>query len=289
MIPAVQFEGAGPVIHFLHANGYPPESYRSFLSQFSPTYHVIASYLRPMWPGSDPDEVKDWTLFQDDLLQALRNPGQLGVDPGQLESRDGKIIGMGHSIGGTVTLMAALEKPEWFRALVLIEPVIFPPGLGLAFRLLNMVGLMKYLHPLMRRTLKRRRVFKSEGAMFENYREKGVFRRIPDCVLQDYVEGISRPRPDGNVELAYPPSWEAKIYETGGLVDPVIWRTLHDLEMPVLLIRGEETDTLRMRAVRMMSRLLPDMRIVNMPRTGHLIPLEAPGRVYEQVCSFLEA
>lgn len=278
-IPPIEFGGQGPLIHFLHANGYPPETYRQFLSLFTSRYRVMASYLRPLWPGSDPKEIEDWIPFREDLLNVIK----------RLPSDDKVVIAMGHSIGATVSLMAALKDPDRFWALVLIEPVLFPPWINLSFRLLNLVGLLKRVHPLIQRTLRRQRVFENEQIMFENYREKRVFGRISDQVLQDYVQGLARPRPDGKVELAYPPAWEAKIYQTGGLHDHRIWRTLNRCELPVLLVRGEETDTLRMKAVRMMEDRLPQLQILNLPDTGHLVPLEAPERVQEHILEFLQS
>ncbi len=290
MIPSpLRFGDQGPLLHFLHANGYPPEAYRAFLSLFSSEYQVRASYLRPLWLHSDPDEVEDWTPFREDLLHFLRSErvrGERGNGSGENLDR---AVGVGHSLGGTVTLMAALKSPELFQALVLIEPVIFPFWLRAAFRMLSGVGLLMQIHPLIGRTLKRKRVFASERAMYDNYREKRVFRRIPDEVLRDYVQGLARPRPDGKVELAYPPEWEVKIYQTGGMADRHIWSSLGNCALPVLLIRGEETDTLVMSVVRRMEGRLSNLTFVNLSETGHLAPLEAPHRVYDHVQDFLHS
>lgn len=290
MIPSpLRFGDQGPLLHFLHANGYPPEAYRAFLFPFSSEYQVKASYLRPLWLHSDPDEVRDWTPFREDLLHFLRSERvRMGKVNGNEEDHGGA-VGVGHSIGGTVTLMAALKSPELFQALVLIEPVLFPFWIRAAFRLLSGVGLLRQIHPLIGRTLKRKRVFAGERAMYENYREKKVFRRIPDEVLHDYVQGLARPRPDGKVELAYPPEWEVKIYQTGGMADQHIWPSLGSCALPVLLIRGEETDTLVMSVVRRMKKRLPNLSFINLSDTGHLAPLEAPHRVYEHVQDFLHS
>jgi len=285
----LQLGGEGPAVHFLHANGYPPRSYRSFLKRFHPSYQVVASPLRPLWPDSEPDEIGDWTTFRDDFLRFLRQPEQYGMDPAEASDQDITWIGMGHSLGATVTLLAALVSPQHFQALVLIEPVVFPSWLGVTFRFLSQVGLLAHVHPLIGRTLKRRREFDSEEDMFQNYRQKDVFAKIPDHVLWDYVRGMARTRPDGKVELAYPPEWEAKIYQTGGVADPLIWSSLESCQLPVLLIRGEMTETLWMAAVKKMSARLSGLTFVNMAGVGHLAPLEAPGRVHQEVQRFLDS
>lgn len=284
----LQFGQQGPLMHFLHANGYPPQAYRTYLSHLSTRYRVIASYLRPFWPDSDPEEIDDWFPFRDDLLDFLERGLPVGDGGEAARSKGEKVLAMGHSIGATVSLMAALKAPEYFRALVLIEPVIFPPWINLAFRALSLMGLMDQVHPLVRRTLKRRREFENERAMFDRYRPKRVFQGLTDDVLWDYVRGLTRPLPDGRVELAYPPAWEAKIYRTGGVHDHHIWREIEGCDLPVLLIRGEKTDTLRLQAARMMQQRMSQLHFCNLSGTGHLAPLEAPARVYKHVQEFLQ-
>jgi len=95
----IDFDGSGQALHFLHANGYPPECYRPLLTGLSAHYHVFAMHQRPLWSDSQPGSINDWHPLTDDLLRFLdeQNPGPL--------------IGVGHSVGGIVTLRAALRQP----------------------------------------------------------------------------------------------------------------------------------------------------------------------------------
>ena len=68
------------------------------------------------------------------------------------------------------------------------------------------------LHPFIRIAKKRRRKFQSREAMFDNYRQKSVFKRLSDDSLYDYVEALACPNPEGEFELCYSPEWEAQIY-----------------------------------------------------------------------------
>src|SRR5688572_33412276 len=110
------FGSTGAPLHFLHANGYPPGCYKSLIDLLRTNYHIFGMLLRPLWENSRPAEVHDWHIFSGDLLRFLSD---YNTDP---------VIGVGHSIGATVTLRAALRDPGKFRALVLIEPVLFPLG-----------------------------------------------------------------------------------------------------------------------------------------------------------------
>jgi pimeloyl-ACP methyl ester carboxylesterase len=194
---------------------------------------------------------------------------------------------MGHSIGGTVTLMAALRKRDLFRALVLIEPVLFPPWISALLQVLKGLNLLSRIHPLIRRTRRRRRDFASPEDMFGNYRTKVVFSRLSDRVLRDYVEGLAAPNDQGGVTLAYPPEWEAQIYNTGGMYDRLVWESLPELELPVLVIRGEETDTLSRRSVHLLEEGLKRGEIRELPEAGHLAPLEQPVQTAGAIKDFL--
>jgi len=272
----------GPLLLHAHANGYPPEVYRSFLDTFLGTYQTRAIYLRPFWPDSDPDSLKDWRVFRDDYLEAL--PSHLEASGG-----DGTLIGMGHSLGGMTTLMAAIEAPERFRALVLIEPSLFPGWMGFLMRALAPLRLFRHIHPLLRTTLRRRTSFPDQESMFQNYRRKHIFAAIPEHVLRDYVRGLAVPREDGSVCLKYSPEWEVRIYETAGSADRYVWNNISRIPCPVLVLRGGESDTLSQKTVERLARSLPRGRALTLPSVGHLLPMEDPEGVAAVVLDFLES
>lgn len=283
-IPCTVFGEEGKLLHFSHANGYPPCSYSIFLKQFTPKYQVIAPWLRPLWSEDAPQTVSDWRVFRDDLLSFLNQ----GEDQITWPSPGGsKVLGVGHSVGATATLLAALRHPELFRALVLIEPILFLPRINILWKIVTMLGLSYHVHPLIRGALKRRRHFLNKEAMYENYRSKAVFRRISDRGLREYVNALARDDARGGVTLAYPPAWEARIYATAGLYDHQIWRFAPKLKLPVLLIRGAETDAFGGQVAQRLLARLPRAELRTIPKTGHLAPLEAPESVFQVISHFL--
>ena len=289
MIDPLILSRDGPLFLFAHANGYPPEAYRTFLLPFLDDFQVMALPLRPFWPGSDPDRLKDWRLFRDDYLDFLKE-----LESNQrLSSRSkigfNQVIGVGHSVGGMTTLMAAIERPKLFRALVLIEPVLFPPWRGTIMRAQAPFNLMRRFYPLIRGTLRRKVNFPSREVMFTNYRLKKIFKGLSDPVLRDYVAGLASDNPDGTVNLKYSPAWEARIYETSGLVDAYVWRNLPKVSCPVLVLRGENSETLKPRVVRRMAKKLPDGQAYTQPEAGHLLPLEVPDRTASLIADYLKS
>ncbi|MDQ2691767.1 MAG: alpha/beta hydrolase [Chloroflexota bacterium] len=273
-IPGFEYGGTGLPLHFLHANGYPPACYKPFLKRSRTEYQVFGMLLRPLWPDANPQEIKSWHPFTDDLLRFL---AEKSTEP---------VIGVGHSIGAVVTLRAALLEPGRFRALVLIDPVLFVPSQLALWNLVRTMGLGKWAHPKVPAAMKRRRTFDNLELLFSGYRSREVFRYMSDESLRAYIDGITRKASNG-YRLVYSPEWESRIYLTG-LQDFDLWRDLPKLEVPTLFIRGAETDTFLESAAKFVKQKQPAARVETLPRSTHLLPLERPQEVFEQMQSFLQ-
>lgn len=274
-IPHFDLGGGGQPLHFLHANGYPPECYEPFFKFLQTQYHVFGMHLRPLWQDSKPQELKTWHPLSDDLLQFLASRGNAPV------------IGVGHSIGAIVTLRAALRDPHKFKALVLIDPVLFVPRFIFMWKVIQLFGLADRLHPLIAGARKRRRTFSDLDMVFHRYRHRQVFRYMSDENLRIYIDGITRKTGDG-FELLYAPDWEAQIYRTG-MQDFDLWRGLPNLAVPVLFIRGAETDTFLEPAARLVQRKQPRAWVEALDKTTHLLPLERPQEVFDSMQVFLNS
>ncbi|MFA5873773.1 MAG: alpha/beta hydrolase [Anaerolineales bacterium] len=274
-IPYFTLGDSGLPLFFLHANGYPPECYRPLITKLSEHYHVFSMRQRPLWTDSRPEEIADWHPLTDDFLRFLD------------EHQTGALIGVGHSLGGIVTLRAALRQPERFRALVLIDPVLFPPYIIHSWQIVRALGLGYLLHPLVRAARERRHQFDDLDRLFKGYRHKPVFRYMDDPALRAYVEGIACPGEQG-YKLCYSADWEMRIYVTSVWRDMDIWHGLPGLNIPLLIIRGAETDTFWASTARRVLRKVPAAQVVTVPQASHLVPLEHPDEVYQAIQEFLQ-
>lgn len=276
------FGGEGPIIHLAHANGFPPATYTPFAetlihapaagSEKRGDYHVIGLPARPLWPGSRPESAPDWHTLADDLIE--------GLDALDLKG----IVGIGHSLGGVYTMLAAVRRSDLFRAVVLIDPVLLPVSRLWILKLMRWLGLQQRL-PLVQGALRRRRTWPSRQACYEHFRAKVFFSRWPDASLRAYVEAGTRPRPDGNVALTYPPEWEAHIFATA---PTDMWRYVPQLRTPVLLIQGEHTGTFRPASRARLARQLPSARFRVISGSGHLLPMERPAETGALVRAYLD-
>ncbi|MFN3491566.1 MAG: alpha/beta fold hydrolase [Anaerolineales bacterium] len=261
-------------MHFLHANGYPPEVYKKLFELLQNQYHLFGMKLRLLWDESKIEDVKNWHIFSDDLLRFLS------------DFTTDSVIGVGHSIGATVTLRAALQNPNKFRALVLLDPVLFVPSFIFMWKIIYALGLGKRLHPRVTSALKRRKTFDNLETVFRGYRTREVFKYMNDESLKNYIAGITKQKPDGTYKLVFSPEWESHIYLTG-LQDFDIWNNLHKLEIPTLIIRGAESDTFLEKAENLIKKKNPKIQMEVLEKATHIFPLEYPQEAFERINKFL--
>jgi pimeloyl-ACP methyl ester carboxylesterase len=261
-VPFRDWGGDGPLLHFSHANAYPPGVYRRFLQRFTPEYHVLTALHRPLWPESDPRRLTHWGELADDLIRFC---DEYGI-------RDA--LGAGHSLGAVATMMAAIRRPELFSRLILIEPVFLPED-TLKEMATVPVEKMEQLSPLSQGALRRRSRWPQRDAAFDHYRSKSVFAGFSDAVLRDYVDEGLREDEQG-LTLAFPPAWEARIYATP---PAEVWELIPRIPQPTLAIRGATSTTLRPPQWARWQTLQPGATFVEMPGVGHLLTFEAPAAV----------
>lgn len=272
--------GAGQPLHFLHANGYPPDCYKPLFELLKTEYRVFGMLLRPLWGKAKPAEINDWHSFSEDLRGFLASP-PLGASS---TGTPVPVIGVGHSVGAIVTLRTALRYPKKFSALVLLDPVLFVPRQLVEWKVQRAKDPLS--HPLIRSAQKRRRTFSDLETVFASYRERDVFRYLSDENLRIYVEGITR-KTESGYELVYSPEWESRIYFTS-LQDFDIWNNLQNLRVPALFLRGEETDTFLEDAATLVKLKQPKARVEVLEKATHLFPLERPGQVFDIMKAFLK-
>jgi pimeloyl-ACP methyl ester carboxylesterase len=268
-IPYLDFGGNGRILHFAHPNAYPPAGFHQFLQPLTEQFHVYAVAHRPLWPGSQPEEMTDWTVIADDLIRFF---DQMGWQ---------QVIGVGHSLGAVATLYAAVSRPDLFAHLILIEPVFLPPEV---LQLSAQKGGDGAFSPMVAGALKRRNRWESREAAFSRFRRKTVFGRFADEALWDYVNSATRETENGDFELVYPREWEARFY---AMPPQGVWDAIPKISQPTLAIRAAESDTLYPQAWQLWQELQPNATFIEVPEYGHMLTLERPSHVAAIVQNYL--
>ncbi|NPA07208.1 MAG: alpha/beta hydrolase [Chloroflexi bacterium] len=258
----VTFEGQGSPTHLAPANGFPPQVYTPLVHALRAHVHVRSLLPYAMRASQPPPRDLEWHDLARELAHHLDALPARGW------------VGLGHSLGGALSLMVAVERPDIFSALILLDPVFLPPVVLLAMRLLRALR-QEYRFPLARQALRRRRTFPTREAMAARYRERPLFRHWHPAAWQAYLEHGLRPSENGYT-LAYDPHWEAAIFAR---VPVDIWhwvRRAGERDLPAVIVYGERSEIFRWGVVRRLHRLWPQARLVPMPGYGHMFPMEAP-------------
>lgn len=187
-----------PVIHFAHANGFPAKTYTKLFNLLADDFEI--GYLErhghnPEFPVTD-----NWRFLRDELrAEIVRNYKE-------------KIIGVGHSLGGVLHFLVAVENPELYRQIILLDSPIISRLSSHGLRFLKMTRLIDRLSPS-QITRFRRNLWRSKEEAFEHFKEKPKFAAFDEDVLRDYVEHGTI-RTTKGIELFFSPKIEAKIYRT---------------------------------------------------------------------------
>ena len=109
-------EGTGdPPVLFIHGYTCDSHDWQWQLPSFGALHRVIAADLRGHGRSSAPEEGYDARTLADDLARLLE---QLDCGP---------VVAIGHSLGGVVATMLAVDHPALVRALVCVDPTYLLP------------------------------------------------------------------------------------------------------------------------------------------------------------------
>jgi len=265
------FGGDGPTLHFAHANAYPPASYRRVLQPLTTGHRVKCIHWLPLVQPDHHPHFRRWSELVPDLITFIE------------QECDPPVRAAGHSMGATLTLLAAVHRPDLFRGLALIDPVILPFRYVLSLRLTPERWRSRV--PIIAKALRRPDRWTTRQEAFDFHRRARVFRRLDDEALWDYINAGTREAGDGQFMLSFPREWEARIYGTC----PWVWPQLKRCRTPMLAIRGAHSDTVSTQSWMRWQRLQPQARFVEIADAGHLVPMERPQAISNAIAEFFAA
>lgn len=259
-----------PALHFAHANGFNGQTYRRLLAPLAGRFHIRAWDARGHGLTSlpaDPRGHGNWRVFRDDLIRFVEN---FAAEAG------GPVLLGGHSMGGTTSLMVAAERPDLVRGLILVDPVMVPLSARLVMKAYRALGRKGGPASLAEGAERRRAVFPDRATMVTAYKGRGAFRTWPEEVIADYVEGGTKLREDGKVELACAPAWEAANFRAQ---DHNIWHDIDRLRCPLTLLYAGASSTCRAPAPALLGSRDPQATILRIGQATHFLPMEYPDAV----------
>ncbi|WP_320821609.1 alpha/beta hydrolase [Reinekea sp.] len=255
-------------IHFAHGNGFPSASYQLLLNQLSEHRRVCQIPLL----GHDPKYPvgNNWSHLTEQLIHSIERQAQQPV------------IAIGHSLGGALTLLAALQRPELFRAIILLDVPTFNRFESFLVQVAKVTGLINRLSPA-HKVKTRRTEWASMAQATDYFRSRRLFSRLHEQCLQDYLAcGLTENR-QGGVALVYQLAVELAVYRT--LPHKMVLQP-GMLTVPAGVLVGHQSDTVRKNQyLRMENHLgFTSMRVPG----SHMFPLEYPLETAAHIGTLLE-
>ena len=262
-----------PEIYFSHANGFNALTYSSLLKKIKKNYQITSYDMRGHGKTTllaDYNQMRSWLIYKEDLEQIL-------------DIRKKPSVLIGHSMGGTASLLLAYARPDLVSRLILIDPVILSYSYRIIYKFLQKAGLLK-IHPMVRGALMRRNKWENQNEAIEYFETKKLFRNISKNVIEDYVTDGLKKNITQKYELSCHPEWEAANFR---LSPDEIGFNLKKSNVPIKLILPPNSYVCNRESQRKLERLMPNIEIVNIKDTSHMLPLESFEAVSDEINKFL--
>ncbi len=243
------------VIHFAHANGFPARTYSKIFDFLRHNYEI--GFLErhahdPQFPVTD-----GWNFLKDELRAEIKR------------RYDDPIVGVGHSLGGVLHFLVAIENPHLYRKIILLDAPIISRLSSRGLHALKLTKLIDRFTPA-QITVYRRNLWRTKEEAFEHFKKKEKFAAFDEDVLRDYVE-YGTTETEKGFELFFRPSVEAEIYRT---IPHNLPQFRGRLTVPTAYIGGSDSREAKMARLSFMRKHFSiDFHFV---AGSHLFPFEKP-------------
>ena len=264
-------DGAGDALLLLgHANGFCKETWRPVVSSLRDQgvqAPALAWDIRGHGRAPSLELPASWWTFGRDLVDLIDGLDSTGRLPAS-------VVGVGHSLGGTVMVMAELLRPGTFTGLVLIEPALIPPPFVRDPELWLAQG-----------AARRRPVFGSRDELIESYLAKPLFQRWHPEAFRAYVDYGFYEVPEG-LALRCAREVEAEVFAPGA--ESGVFAHLDELTTPVRLVVTGHSGEPFGQAMALLPEAIPYATTTYMAGQGHLVPMERPDLAASEIADALK-
>ncbi len=243
------------IIHFSHANGFPAPCYAQLLRDLREDYEV--GYIDMLGHDARYPVTDGWAHLiaqvVDYVAATYRRP----------------VVAVGHSLGGFLSFLAAVTRPELFRAVVVMDAPVLGYFKSKGLEVAKRIGMADRIMPG-RGTERRRAEWPSMDAAFHHLRGRGVFRHFTADCLHEYLQHGMRHTANG-VGLRFDPKIEHRIYQT---IPHDLYRHRNQLAVPAGFMVGRTSSMVSALDLAYM-KWAYRMRFTRVDG-GHLFPFEHP-------------
>ncbi len=249
------------MIVFSHANSFPASTYTVLFRSLRGRGFTVKAVEKfghdPLYPVSN-----NWPHLVEQLCEFTQAEAEKAGQPVWL---------VGHSLGGYLSLMAALRLPHLAKGLVLLDSPVLGGWKSNALGLIKRTALVGSFSPGAV-SKRRRNTWASVDEAFAHFRHKKAFAKWDEQVLHDYVAHGTEDV-DGKRVLAFDRDVETAIYN--GLPHN-LERQLkrHPLLCPAHYMGGTASEEMRRVGMALTTKVVKGN--ISMMEGSHLFPMEKP-------------
>lgn len=256
------------LIHFAHGNGFPSMCYKQMFDGLEPQFDycfIDKIGHNPLYPVVD-----NWELLINEVITSITHQANQPV------------IALGHSLGGVLSLLAAIERPELFKAVIMLDSPLIGPFKSTMVKLAKTLGFIDRVTPA-HRTRGRRNHWSTREQVLAYLHSRDLFKHFSDACLNDYINYGLEHKKDGYY-LRFDKEIEYQIYRT---VPHTIPQISKELVTPARLIYGDKSSVVDTIDVRYMKKRF---NISGVKTQGsHLFPMEHPEATAKQIIQAINA
>lgn len=262
------------VLHILHGNGYCSRMYQPFLAQLLPYFDLFLSDAQGHGDSDHGGPFVGWNKSADLALDAWHAHQHL--------FNGAPCYGVGHSFGGVLTALINSKTNSPFAATVLLDPVLFTPGMLTVMRTLDFLGLYKK-NPMAKKALNRRQHWPDQDSAYSYLHQRGMFKNWQDDALASYIEHALLHSNEGLI-LKCKAEREAEIFSS---YPKQLWTQLKQPCSPTYLIYGNKTYPFVSKSAEKWHKLNHSVQLQKVSG-GHCFMQENPKEIAELVLQLLQ-
>ena len=251
-------------IHLLHGTGFSAMTLAAMSSQFPSDWSIWLTDVPGHGGSTQPTtHMPNWQKMANTVADAIYRQANV--------KDDGPLIGIGHSMGGVLTLLAAVKYPDLFSEIILLDPVLFQTEMIIAQQLMRATGTWRQ-SALVKSVANRTATWPSLNNMKDSIASKSFYKAWHPQVISDYCEFSASANNNATVQLDCQPSWEASIF---GSYPKGLWQAVHHIEIPVEILIAAKTYFFIPKAVKRAAKVNKNIQWQTFGQ-HHCFPMEQP-------------
>ncbi|MFI4963274.1 MAG: alpha/beta fold hydrolase [Legionellales bacterium] len=250
------------LIYFAHGNGFPSLCYKQMLDALETRFDYC--YIDRI--GHDPEfpVSENWHNLVSEVLASIKKQARQPV------------IGVGHSLGGILTLLASMEEPELFKAVIMLDSPIIGRFKSSMVKLAKGLGIIDRVTPALR-TKTRRQYWQNHHDLMHYLKTRELFKTFTDPCLDNYITYGLELKSDGYY-LRFDRHIEYQIYRT---IPHILPYFEGKLVVPTALLYGDKSSVVSTMDVNYMKKRF-NVYALKIKGT-HLLPMEHPQAVARHI------